>query len=102
MTNCCGSLFSASEFGCIDCLNQFIANGIYIDEKDKFGRTPLYLSALMGYTNIVQLLLDHGADKTIKSDTSNKTASEVARSIIIRNLIDDYQDLPIIKEPDCY
>jgi hypothetical protein len=45
------------------------------------------------------LLLDYGADRNIK-DKDYKTPSDVARTDIIRTLIDTYQELPIIKEPD--
>lgn len=66
-----------------------------INEKDDFGHTPLYISAEKGYTNMVQLLLDYGADITIKSN-DNKTASGVSRTPLIKELIDNY-DVPTIK-----
>jgi len=53
-----------------------------VNEMDYFGWTPLHWACYYGYSNIVELLLDYGADTNIR--TSNgvgddyKTPKEIA------------------------
>lgn len=46
----------------------FIAHGADINAKDDFNSTPLHDAASRGRKDVVQLLLDAGADKTIKNN----------------------------------
>jgi hypothetical protein len=65
----------------------------YFDGID--ANTCLHIASWLGHINVVELLLDHGIDTTIKN-SHGKTASEIARTEAIRELIDMY-GLPIIK-----
>ncbi|XP_062621332.1 uncharacterized protein LOC134282921 [Saccostrea cucullata] len=64
---------------------------VSIDVKDKrTGNTPLIWAAKRGHTKIVQLLLKHGADITLRN-YENQTAVEVA-SVGIRTILLDSVD----------
>ena len=43
-------------------------NGIDVDSRDECGDTPLKNAALNGYTEIVKMLLNHGAKIDSTSD----------------------------------
>jgi ankyrin repeat protein len=48
-----------------------------IDTKGRLGHTALYLVANRGYKNLVEILLERGADRTIK-DTLGATPADAA------------------------
>ena len=48
--------------GSYDVVAAKLAAGERVDQRDQYGRTPLYMAALSGDINLVQLLLNHGAD----------------------------------------
>jgi len=62
-----------------------------IDLQNHLGQTALYIAAQKGYSELVSLLLDKGADVNIP-DTQNVTplivASKIGRIDIIENLLD--------------
>ena len=43
-----------------------------IDERDEDGRTPLMYSAMWGSPSVMKFLLEKGADKTLKSNSSHE------------------------------
>jgi len=49
-----------------------------INQKDEYGFTPLHLAADRGHLGVVSLLLQNGADPSIK-DSDEQTAIELAR-----------------------
>lgn len=61
-----------------------IKKGANIDQKNRFGHTPLHYTVFYKNPTIAQILLDHKADRDI-SDSDNKTASQYARE---RGLLD--------------
>jgi len=50
-----------------------------VNEPNGYNRTPLHNAALNGSANIVRLLLEHGADVTLK-DSAKETAEDIARA----------------------
>ena len=60
----CGkdSLQGAAEVGDLDKIILLVQSGAIIDSTDNRGRTPLYIAAIGGRSNIVDYLLGHGAD----------------------------------------
>ncbi|CAI2347737.1 unnamed protein product [Caenorhabditis sp. 36 PRJEB53466] len=53
-----------------------LKRGAFVDVFDKFGNTPLHVAANLGYDTIVEMLIKHGADRTIHN-ARNRTAEQV-------------------------
>lgn len=50
-------------------IGDFIALGLDVDSRDKFGRTPLLKAAMLGHENVCEeLRYKHGADEYLHSD----------------------------------
>jgi len=49
-------------YGSLDAVQTAISSGAYVDCKDSDGNTPLIFASLTGPVELVQLLLDNGAD----------------------------------------
>jgi hypothetical protein len=64
-----------------------------VNIRDKSGNTALHATALAGDIQKVQMLLDHGADKTIRNN-NGKTAFDMADGVEMRILLDTYEDGP--------
>jgi ankyrin repeat protein len=59
----CYTLHKAAKAGCEYCLNQFIARGDDVNEKDaEMGATPLMWASTHGQYDAIEILLKHGAD----------------------------------------
>jgi len=59
-------------------IRQFLEQEPDVNAKDEFGYTALHLAADRGNINVVELLLKHGADPTIK-DGDGLSAAEIAQ-----------------------
>lgn len=67
------------EFAEPETLTQLLDNGNFdINAKDKFGNTPLHVAAYFGYSHIVKLLLERGADPDLENN-EEKTPFAVAK-----------------------
>jgi len=56
------SIYDAANDGNIEAVKQHIAAGTDVNVKDKVGGTPLHRAAYWGHKEIVELLIDNGAD----------------------------------------
>lgn len=66
--------------------------GINLDKRDEKGLTPLYFSALNGARDIVNILIEGGADATLASNDSLEpihAAAKTGRKDIIKLLIEN-------------
>lgn len=59
-------------------LNQGIAINQRIHDHTRTGRTPLYVASKYGHVNIVQLLIQHGADINIQTLDERSTPLHIA------------------------
>jgi ankyrin repeat protein len=73
--------------------------GVDINILTKKRKTALFHAASNGRKEAVSVLLDLGADYTLR-DRHGRTALEVARTKEIKELIQEYMDALDVKEPD--
>jgi ankyrin repeat protein len=61
-------------------IEQLLAQGEGINEKDWLGYTPLHWAVYFGYPDLIELLISKGADSDIQSNTG-RYALEIARAM---------------------
>lgn len=81
------------------CVEMFINQGADVNARDSEGWTPLHEASVHDNIDIVRLLLDNGASKSIL-DNKGQRPSDLALSDQIRQLIDNYEEGPLIKCPE--
>lgn len=69
-------IFTAARIGNVHEVQQFIAAGVSVNEKNHNRDTPLHLAAKNGHTKVVKLLLAHGAN----IEASNKSLLLAAKN----------------------
>ena len=79
-------LYIAARNGYYDICEFLIKKGININDIQKDGSTPLHVASFYGQDLIVKLLIDYGADITIKNKYGN-LASDEAKNIQIKSII---------------
>jgi cytohesin len=60
------SIHEAANEGNIEAVKQRIADGVDVNAKAEYGRTPLHWAAWVGHKEIVELLITSGADVNVK------------------------------------
>lgn len=76
----------AADYGQTEVLQILLANGADVNAKDKHGITPLLNAIFEGHARAVKLLLEKGADKTVKAP-SGESAFESADKDEIKELL---------------
>lgn len=66
-----------------DVMELLIARGARLNDQDNRGRTALMIAAALGHEKAVDVLLAHGADRTIR-DRQQKTAADLAATDDLR------------------
>lgn len=72
------ALHYAAAAGDLDIMKLLLERHAYIDAESPTGTTPLMLAAREGQQEAVRLLLEEGADATLKDRAWNETAAEFA------------------------
>ena len=57
----------AAEAGEAEIASILVKAGAAIDAVNRFNETPLYFAAYDGHTDVVRVLIEAGADRTIKN-----------------------------------
>lgn len=91
-------LHSASYNGHIAIIQELIAHGANVNLQNKDGDTPLYIAVHYRYFDLVHILLPL-SDLTLQNKYT-QTASKQATTKEIRNLINDDEMIPEVKNPD--
>lgn len=93
--------FAATHWGIggTEALQLLIDNHANLDVRDREGCTPLHIASDYNNLKFVTLLLHNGADKSLLNH-AGKTASQCANNFALKKFIDDYEEFPLIKEPE--
>jgi len=61
-------MHQASQYGHVEIGKQLLDHGADVNIRDKFGRTPLYISALCNTVEFARMLLEHNAEADAKDN----------------------------------
>jgi ankyrin repeat protein len=89
------NFFEAAATGNNHVIRSMIKDGISVNCQNQFNTTALHLATYNGQLGTVELLLAHGADKTLKN-SNGRTPLDVSESL----LFDDIS-LLLIGEETC-
>jgi ankyrin repeat protein len=69
----CTALHAAADFGKVQIVAEIIRTGMSLNIKDpRRGHTPLHFAAQSARSEVISLLLEHGADRLLTSNTGMK------------------------------
>jgi ankyrin repeat protein len=81
----------AAKEGNLEEVKKQLEAGAPINYRDRQGNTALHISALFGHREIVHLLLQNGADKTIKNNYG-ETPDEAANGVVLGDEIKNWSN----------
>ncbi len=84
-------IFTASLFGDLKTIQQHIAAGTDLDQKDSYGSTALIIAATFGKTEVAKALIEAGADLNVTNNdggTALHAAAFLCRTEIVKALLD--------------
>ena len=84
-------IFTASLFGDLKTIQQHIAAGTDLDQKDSYGSTALIIAATFGKTEVAKALIEGGADLNVTNNeggTALHSAAFLCRTEIVKALLD--------------
>lgn len=87
-------IFTAARTGNVHEVQQFIAAGVSVNEKNHNRDTPLHLAAKNGHAKVVKLLLEHGAN----IEASNKSlllAAKNGHTKVVEHLLENGVDTEV-------
>jgi len=76
----------AADYNQLELLKYLESKGAKLDEKDKYGITPLLAAVYEGHVNVVQYLVSKGAKKDVKGP-DGKTPLQAAEKEEIKKLL---------------
>src|SRR5438105_15260063 len=95
------SLVWASEGGHIEIVDLLVRAGANVDVTTNNGNTPLIIAVSRKNLELVKLLLEAGANTEITCHRRNMKLKDYTAEEAILKLLEDYQSIPDVKEPEC-
>ncbi|KAI9439440.1 ankyrin repeat-containing domain protein [Lactarius psammicola] len=93
------ALHSASDVGHVQVVHSLLKSGLAVDARGIGGQSPLQLASFYGHLNVVQCLLDHGADANFQNENSTPLFHaaaggqlEVVRVLLEHNVDVNFRD----------
>ena len=97
-----GSFLDAAVDGNVKTVDRMLRDGMPVDVRDEYGETALHLATTSNKTNVVQHLLQEGADVKRQTQNSKKTpfhyAAELNYTEVVRLLVRKGADINISSE----
>jgi ankyrin repeat protein len=84
-------IFTAALFGDLKTVQQHIAAGTDLDQKDSYGSTALIIAATFDKTEVAKALIEAGADLNVTNNdggTALHSAAFLCRTEIVKALLD--------------
>lgn len=84
-------IFTASLFGDLKTVQQHIAAGTNLDQKDAYGSTALIIAATFGKIEVANALIEGGADLNVTNNeggTALHSAAFLCQTEIVKALVD--------------
>ncbi|KAL9651680.1 hypothetical protein ABK040_009295 [Willaertia magna] len=72
-------LFWSALRGAASCAEVLLKEGARVDETCEGNLTPLWIASYHGHLNVVEILLQYGANPNIKCGFDGKTPEEIAK-----------------------
>jgi len=85
-------ILTAALFGDIKTVQQHIAAGTDLNQKDSYGSTALIIAATFGKTDVAKVLIDGGANLNVTNNdgaTALHSAAFLCRTEIVKVLLDN-------------
>jgi ankyrin repeat protein/beta-lactamase regulating signal transducer with metallopeptidase domain len=83
--------------GDVDKVKGFLEQGIEVDAKDMYGRTPLHLASMSGQRDVLAFLIGKGADVNAKSRPGSDLALDLTPGVTPLDLAVTYSDYEVVK-----
>lgn len=87
------SLIYACIHGRTEVVRYLLATGAAVNAAPSFAQTPLHFAAYMGHDELVRLLLERGADPTVRERQFGRTPAEWAAETDNHDIADYLQEL---------
>lgn len=85
----CSALHGVAQGGHVQCLMRLLKEPkLAINLQNKLGDTPLHCAAVRGHSEVVRVLLDHGAQQDI-TNRDNQTPRSLAKNGIVISILDE-------------
>ena len=85
-------MYLAERNGYYNICEFLIKKGINLNDIQKDGSTPLFVASFYGQELIVKLLIDYGANKTIKNKYENLASDEAKNNKIKYTILNSKTD----------
>lgn len=99
--NGCTVLYIAARGGFYDTCRYILSLGVDVNHRQKMGSTALHAAAYFGHAIVVGLLLQSGADPTIRNISEHTAEDEQSNPDVLRVILCAKEDMVAMFATDC-